>query len=121
MINCSAREIFEGMTKLLKLNIENQFKILVAFFISMNEKFQKDAITIFTAKCNEFHKDPKFDQLSKDTVQHIILLINSVPELKEDNFLKSTFNSYLIIENPIFKEEIDFKEDNLDYIEVTYS
>ena len=114
--NCTAKEIFEGLTKLLKLNIENQFKLLISFFYSMNEKFLKEAINIFILKCQSF--DSKTDKLSKDIIQHISILINSVPELKNSNFLKTTFMTSLIFENPFCKDEFDFKDEKLDYIEV---
>jgi len=94
--NATAAEFFEGLVKLLKLNIENQFKILLSFFYSGNPKYQEDAKVLFMNKCVEIHKEFKSDQLTKQTIQMIILLINSHEEMKQDSFLKTQFLSYLL-------------------------
>ena len=93
---CSATEIFEGLNKLIKLSNENQFKILISFFYSMNDRFLEDTKNLFMAKCKELHKEGKADQLSKNTVETITLLINSVDVLKSDGFFTNTFISFLI-------------------------
>jgi hypothetical protein len=93
---CSALEIFDGLNKLMKLSYENQFKILISFFYSMNGKLLEDTKNIFIAKCQELHKEGKIDQLSKNTVETITLLINSVDVLKSDSFFTNTFINFLI-------------------------
>jgi hypothetical protein len=93
---CSAAEIFEGLNKLIKLSYENQFKILISFFYSMNDRFLEDTKNLFIAKCQELHKEAKADQLSKNTAEAITLLINSVDILKSDIFFTNTFTSFLI-------------------------
>jgi hypothetical protein len=94
--NASATEIFDGLIKLLKLSYENQFKILLSFFYSQNPKFYDDVKTLFLNKCHEVQKDSKSDQLTKPTIQTLILLINCVDEFKQENFLKTTFMSFLL-------------------------
>ncbi len=105
---CTAIEIFDGLNKLLKLSYENQFKLLISFFYSMNDRFLEDTKNIFITKCQEFHKEGKVDQLTKSTIETITLLINSVDVLKSDGFFTNTFISFLI--NTQNKpEEFDFE------------
>lgn len=92
----TAYEIFEGLNKMARLSQENQFKILVSFIYSMNERFQEDTTNILITKCQELHKEGKSDQLSHSTVQSLLLLINSLDALKNDTFLTSTFTNFLV-------------------------
>lgn len=91
----SASEIFEGLCKLLRLSYENQFKIIISFFYSMNDRFTEDLKTIFITKCQEFQKEGKQDQLTANTVQTLMLLINSVDAFKNDFYFTNTFINYL--------------------------
>ncbi len=106
----SATEIFDGLVKLLKLSYENQFKILISFFYSMNQNNKDDVKNIFFNKCNEIMKDSKSDQLSKQTIQMIILIINSYEEFKYDNFLKNTFINFLLNKQMKSMEAKDHEE-----------
>jgi hypothetical protein len=91
----NAGEIFEGLNKMMRLSYENQFKIIISFFYSMNEKFIEDSRSIFINKCQEMHKEGKPDQLTANTVQTIMLLINSMEMLKNDSFFTNTFINFL--------------------------
>ena len=92
----SAIEIFDAINKILKLPYENQFKLIISFFYSKNDKFLEDTKNLFTTKCQELLKENKNDQLSKSTVETITLLINSVDILKNDTFFSNTFISFLL-------------------------
>ena len=104
----TASEIFEAMVKILKLSYENQFKIILSFLYSMNDKYQDDIENIFISKCTDLHKEGKVDQLSKSMVDNITLIVHSVDVLKNDNFLTNTFISFLMnTQNK--SEELDFE------------
>ena len=53
----SAFEFFDCLTKLCKLNIESQLKLLVAMNLSQNEVFLKEAGKVFSTKCKEIEKE----------------------------------------------------------------
>jgi len=91
----SAGEIFEGLNKLMRLSHESQFKILIAFFYSLKDKFKEEVINIFTTKCQEFHKEAKSDQLTSGTLQTLLLIINSSNVFKTE-FFSGTFVNFLI-------------------------
>jgi len=91
----TASEIFEGLSKLLRLSFENQFKIIISFFYSMTDRFVDEAKTIFVTKCQEFHKEGKHDQLSANTVQTLMLFINSMDAFKNDYYFTNTFINFL--------------------------
>ena len=91
----SAAEIFEGLNKLMRLSQESQFKILIAFFYSMKERYQEEVRAIFTTKCGEFYKEAKSDQLTSGTLQTLLLLINSHEAFKTE-FFSGTFVNFLI-------------------------
>jgi len=74
----------------------------------MNEKFLEDTKCLFIAKSQELHKEGKTDQLSKNTVETIIYLINSLNLLKNDAFLTNTF-SYFLINTQNKNEEFDYE------------
>lgn len=104
----TASEIFEGLVKILKLSYENQFKLIISFLYSMNDKYQEDIKNIFITKCTDLHKDGKFDQLSKSMVDNITLIVHSDDILKNDNFLTNTFISFLMnTQNK--SEDLDFE------------
>jgi CCR4-NOT transcription complex subunit 1 len=90
-------EIFEGLMKLLKINYENQFKILIAFFYSNNTKFQEAAKLIFPIKCQELFKEgtTQVDKLSENVVQNLLLIINTLEGFRTDVFLSNTFSCFL--------------------------
>ena len=90
------KEIFEGLTKILKSNFEFQFKILISFLKSNKEKFIKDAMIIFPSKCLEIFNSKLDISFSNETIQNIIFVIKSNEEFKNDNFLKTNFISFLI-------------------------
>jgi hypothetical protein len=92
----SANEIFENMVKILELSYENQFKIIISFIYSMNDRYQEDIENLFISKCTELHREGKVDQLSKSIVDNITLIVHSNDVLKSDNFLTNTFISFLI-------------------------
>jgi hypothetical protein len=91
----SASEIFEGLSKLLRLSMENQFKIIISFFYSMNERYAEDTRNLFIAKCQEFQKEGKSASLSPNTVQTLMILINSLDLLKNDYYFSNTFVNFL--------------------------
>jgi len=93
----TASEIFEGLSKLLRLSLENQFKLIISFFYSMIDKFVEEAKTIFVAKSQELIKEGKYDQLSANTAQTLMLLINSIDQFKNDFFFTNTFINFLSI------------------------
>ena len=109
----TANEIFEGMVKILKLSFENQFKIIISFLYSMNDKYQDEIKNIFISKCTDLHKENKVDHLSKSMVDNITLIVHSVDVLKNDNFLTNTFISFLInTQNK--SEELDYEYKSTD-------
>ena len=91
------KEIFEGLTKILKSNFEFQFKILLSFLKSNKEKFIKDAMIMFPSKCLEIFNSKQDISFSNETIQNIIFVIKSNEDLKNDNFLKTNFINYLIM------------------------
>ena len=93
----TASEIFEGLSKLLRLSLENQFKLIISFFYSMTDKFVEEAKAIFAVKSQELLKEGKYDQLSANTVQTLMLLINSIDLFKNDSFFANTFINFLSI------------------------
>ena len=86
---CSVHEIFDGLNKVIKPNYENQFKILIAFVMSENERFVSDAKTLLWTKCKEVEKKKQTYLLSQNTIQTLLLLVQSFEENKKDtiNFL----------------------------------
>jgi len=118
--SASANEIFDGLVKLLKPNYENQFKIIISFFYAQNPKFSDDIRNLFTNKCYEVHKDSKSDQLTKNTIQILALLINSIEDFRNDNFLKTTFMGFLLnkqMKTSEVKNFADVREHN-EFVEV---
>ena len=93
----TASEIFEGLSKLLRLSLENQFKLIISFFYSMTEKFVEEAKNIFIVKSQELLKEGKYDQLSPNTVQTLMLLVNSIDLFKNDTYFTNTFINFLSI------------------------
>ena len=108
--NASANEIFDGLVKLLKLSYENQFKVMMCFFYSQNGKFNEDLKTIFSNKCAEIMKEAKPEQLTKGTIQGVLLVINSVEEFKHDEFLKGQFMNFLLNKQAKTPEVKDYDE-----------
>ena len=49
----TASEFFECISKLCKLNIENQLKVLISMNLCQNETLNVDAPKVFVAKCKE--------------------------------------------------------------------
>lgn len=92
----TAVEIFEGLNKMAKLSYENQFKLIISFIYSMNDRFVDDAKNILVAKCHELLKENKGHGLSESTVQTLLLFINSMDGLKTDPFFGNSFISFLI-------------------------
>ena len=117
----SASEIFEAMNKILKLSYENQFKIIISFMYSMNDKYLDDGKNIFISKCAELHKEGKVDQLSKSMVDNITLLVHSVDVLKSDSFFTNTFISFLMnTQNKSDEFDYEYKiKDPSDYKQIT--
>lgn len=106
----TANEIFENMVKIMELSFENQFKIIISFIYSMNDRFQKDVENIFISKCTELVKENKFDQLSKSMFDNITLIVHSNDVLKNDNFLTNTFMNFLInTQNKSEYSDVEYK------------
>lgn len=92
---CSVHEIFDGLNKVVKPNYENQFKILIAFVMSENDRFVSDAKSLLWTKCKELEKKKQTYQLSQSTIQTLLLLVQTFEEDKKDtvnflNFIQST-------------------------------
>ena len=91
----TTQEIYDGLSKMTKLSYENQFKILISFIFSGNERFVSDAKTILLNKCGEIQKEGKIDQLSENTVQTLIMILGTFDENEKEsidmvNFLEAT-------------------------------
>lgn len=67
----TAFEFFDCLTKLCKLNIDNQLKLLIAMNLTSNEIISKDAGKVFAGKCKEIEKEIN---LSSDLLQMLITL-----------------------------------------------
>ena len=80
----SANEIFNGLNKICKLNIENQMKLIITFFMCDVEKYQKEAKNILLDKCKEIYKDKKINNLTESTVNRILTILDIVND-GEDN------------------------------------
>ena len=91
----TTQEIFDGLNKITKLSYENQFKIIISFIYSGNEKFVSDAKTILINKCNEIQKEAKIDQLSEGTIQTLIMILGTFDDKEKEsieivNFIEAT-------------------------------
>lgn len=83
----TTQEIYNGLNKICKLTQENQFKILISFIYSSNEKYTEDAKTILLSKCNEIQKERKIEQLSQSTIQTLMLILGTFDENVSNNFI----------------------------------
>ena len=93
----SANEIFNGLNKICKLNIENQMKLIICFFMCDVEKYQKEAKNILLEKCKEIYKDKKLKNLTESTVNTILTVLDIVNDDEENddkNSKKSQIEEY---------------------------
>ena len=93
----SANEIFNGLNKICKLNIENQMKLIICFFMCDVEKYQKEAKNILLEKCKEIYKDKKINNLTESTVNTILTVLDIVNDDEENddkNSKKSQIEEY---------------------------
>ena len=87
-------EIMDGLNKLIKLTFDNQIKLLISFIYSGNEKYVNDAKNILLNKCKEIEKDNKTDQLSLNTIQNLLLVIDTFEEVKQGK-IKINFLNFI--------------------------
>ena len=108
------QEIYDGLSKMTKLSYENQFKILISFIFSGNDRFVSDAKTILINKCGEIQKEGKIDQLSENTVQTLIMILGTFDENEKESIESLIKNSQKSL-NDIIKErkELMIKIDKL--------
>jgi hypothetical protein len=59
----------------------------------------KEAFSLLPGKCAEVFNSKQEVFLSNETIQNLINLIKSTESLKNDNFLKTNFISFLIMLN----------------------
>jgi len=97
----------------MKLTYEGQFKIIFSFFNSNCQRLLEDTKALFISKCQDLYRESKSDQLSKSSIDTIVLLINSFDDLKNDSFFSTTLFSVLM--NSHRKDEIEFKNMNREY------
>ena len=72
----TVKEIMDCFQKILKLNDENQLKILVSFVLSKNPKYLNDALYHLYNKCKELEKEKKMSTIDPTLSQDIILLLS---------------------------------------------
>ena len=106
----SAREIFNGLNKKFKLNIENQMKLLISFVMSDTERYQEEARNIILEKCKEIYKDKKLNNLTEPTINTLLTILDLIKSDEEgDSGLdpKETISQI----DEFFKYFMDFDED----------
>ena len=81
----TATEIFNGLNKQCKLNIENQMKLLISFIMSDTEKYQEEASDILLEKCKDVYKDKKINILTEKTVGNLKLILENLKYEEEEN------------------------------------
>ena len=79
----SATEIFNGLNKKFKLNIENQMKILISFIMSDTEKYQEEARNLLLEKCKEIYKDKKLNNLTESTINTLLTILDIIRSEEE--------------------------------------
>ena len=81
----TANEIFNGLNKKFKLNIENQMKILISFIMSETEKYQEEAKNIILEKCKEIYKDKKLTNLTESTITTLLTILELIKKEEADD------------------------------------
>ena len=74
----SASEIFNGLNKKFKLNIENQMKILISFIMSDTERYQEEAKNMILEKCKEIYKDKKLNSLNESIINSLLTILDLI-------------------------------------------
>ena len=74
----TANEIFNGLNKKFKLNIENQMKIIISFIMSETERYQEEARNILLEKCKEIYKDKKLANLTESTINTLLTILDLI-------------------------------------------
>ena len=80
----STTEIFNGLNKKFKLNIENQMKILISFIMSDTEKYQEEARNLLLEKCKEIYKDKKLNNLTESTINTLLTILDIIKSEEEE-------------------------------------
>ena len=81
----SASEIFNGLNKKFKLNIENQMKLLISFIMSDTERYQEEARNIILEKCKEIYKDKKLNNLTESTINTLLTILDLIKSEEDDS------------------------------------
>lgn len=81
-------EIYNGLNKQCKFNIENQMKLLICFFMSDTERYKDEAKNLFLEKCKDIYKEQKIiNSLNEETVNNILIILESIKndEVSKEN------------------------------------
>ena len=78
-------EIFNGLNKQCKLNIENQMKVLISFIMSDTEKYQEEAHNILLEKCKDVYKEKKLNNLTDNTISNLLIILDNLKCSEEEN------------------------------------
>ena len=78
-------EIFNGLNKQCKLNIENQMKVLISFIMSDTEKYQEEAHNILLEKCKDVYKEKKLNNLTENTISNLLIILDNLKYSEEEN------------------------------------
>ena len=77
-------EIFNGLNKQCKLNIENQIKLLMSFIMSDTEKYQEEANNLLLEKCKDIFKEKKINNLTESIASNLCIILENMKD-GEDN------------------------------------
>ena len=106
----TVKEIFEGLVKVLKINDEEQLKILLSFVLSKNPRYLNDSLYLLNKKCVEIENDKKTDLISPSISKDIVLILSK----KNLNYTTPDKN---ILNNVILDENIDNKLNYYEFLQ----
>ena len=107
----TANEIFNGLNKKFKLNIEYQMKLLISFIMSDTEKYQEEARNIILEKCNEIYKEKKLNNLTESTVYSLLTIIDIIRADEEGSSSGLEQNEKILLIDEFYKYFMEYDED----------
>lgn len=112
LIKLSSYEFLEYITKLCKVNIEGQLKIIVSLNFSNNELFKVDAPKLLQLKSKEIKDYDKNFNLSIDVLQNLIFICmqnnnenSELLELFQNSLNKLMFSNFNNDNNQLSKSK----------------